>query len=336
MRINRSLLIKIAQDTVATRASNDRNILAAYLIGSVLDQEDPLIGKTTDIDLVFIHIEAPPVEREIQRLNEQIHLDIVHHDQAIYQKARQLRQHPWLGPAVFRCQTLHDPQHFMDFTQASVRSQFDHAENVLERSKSRLDQARQLWMDLSFHTGETSPESITQYLAAVEHSANAIASLSGAPLAERRLLLEFPARAENSGQPSLHIGLLGLLGAIELDKETIQGWMSVWSAAFNAASGAADPPPQLHPERYSYYQQAVAAYLEGPQFTAALWPLLLTWSDAIVTLQKEKAPFAETHRQHWEKACQRLGLSGDDFEERLAALDAYLDTAEEVLENWGQ
>jgi hypothetical protein len=334
MRVNRTLLLKIAHDTVIERTYSDRSILAAYLTGSLLEEE-PLIGKATDIDLVFVHIDTPKIEREIKRLSDQVHLDIAHHDRDLYKQARQLRQDPWLGPTIFRCQILHDPHHFMDFTQAGVRSQFDHPENVLERSRQELEQARGIWMNLSLNAGEPNPQVIARYLGAVEHSANAIASLSGAPLTQRRFLLHFQERAEATGQAGLYIGLLGLLGAIDLEKDLIRGWLPTWSAAFNAASGTSQPPIDLHPDRYSYYYEAMATYVDSLQPIVALWPLLLTWTGAIVTLMQEQAPFAETHRQHWEKACQHLGFNSAAFEERLTALDAYLDTTEELLERWG-
>jgi hypothetical protein len=334
MRVNRTLLLKIAKETVIERTYSDRSILVAYLTGSLLEEE-PLIGKATDIDLVFVHMDTPKVEREIKRLSDQVHLDIMHHDRDLYKQARQLRQHPWLGPTIFRCQILFDPQHFMDFTQASVRSQFDHIENVLERSRQELEQARGAWMNLSMNAEEPNPQSVAKYLGAVKHTANAIASLGGAPLTERRFLLDFPARAEASGQAGLYMGLLGLLGGIDLDKEKIRGWLSTWSAAFNAASGTSHPPIYLHPDRYSYYYEAMATFIDSASPVVALWPMLLTWTDAIVTLLQEQAPFAETHRQHWEKVCQHLGLNGAAFEQRLTALDAYLDTTEELLERWG-
>ena len=40
---------------------------------------------------------------------------------------------------VFSAQILHDPQHFLDFTQASVRGQFSQAEHVMARAGSQAD-----------------------------------------------------------------------------------------------------------------------------------------------------------------------------------------------------
>ena len=75
MRINRSMLLKIAKDTVERYVSSDRTLLAVYLQGSLLG-DSPLIGNTADIDLFFIHTDGGEVEREIIRVSDEVHLDI--------------------------------------------------------------------------------------------------------------------------------------------------------------------------------------------------------------------------------------------------------------------
>jgi hypothetical protein len=195
MRITPESLLKIARDTVARRTRSDRNLLSVYLHGSLLET-DPLLGGTTDIDLVFIHDDSPLVAREIQPLTDEIHLDIAHHARSTYRHGRDLRQHAWLGPTVFSCKVLYDPQHFMDFTQASVRGQFNRAENVLGRARRQAEHARQIWLDLHNQAGEPGLEQVALYLRAVEHAGNAVASLNGPPLTERRFLMRFPGRVE--------------------------------------------------------------------------------------------------------------------------------------------
>jgi Nucleotidyltransferase domain. len=73
VHITRELLVKFAREYVAkkTRPSND--IVAVYLTGSVLT-EDPLIGGSTDIDLVVVHKENPLFEREVQRISYEFRL----------------------------------------------------------------------------------------------------------------------------------------------------------------------------------------------------------------------------------------------------------------------
>ena len=211
MRITPALLLKIARDTVAQRTRSDHGLLSIYLHGSLLE-DDPLLGGTADIDLVFIHDEEHSVEREIQRLTDEVHLDIAHHARSDYRWARSLRLHPWLGPTIINCKILYDPQHFMDFTQASVRGQFNQPDNVLGRARGQADHARQMWFSLHDLTSEPGLAEINLYLQAIEHAVNAVASLSGPPLTERRFLLRFPAGSRGDRSPRAVSRLVRLAG----------------------------------------------------------------------------------------------------------------------------
>jgi len=330
MRINREALLRIARDTVSQRARTDRSLLSACLCGSLLG-DDYLLGGTADIDLVLVHINTPLQEREIVRLTDEVHLDIAHYAQNDFHQARKLRTYPWLGPTIFTCQVLYDPQHFMDFTQASVRGQFDRAEYVLGRARVQTEHARQIWMAFYRETpAQTDPRELGRYLRAVGNAANAVASLSGPPVADRRLLLEFPRRAQAVARPGLHPGLLGLLGAPHVDNRVVRGWLADWQASLELAAQE-NPPARLHPARLAYYRQAFEALLEGSEPMAALWPLLRTWTEAASLLPPESA----SHRA-WKEAMGQLSLGEVDFAGRVQALDAYLDLVEETLEDWAR
>lgn len=330
MRIIRSTLLKIANDTVARRVRRDRGILSAYLCGSLLG-EDYLLGGTVDIDLAFVHLDDFPLEREIVRLTDEVHLDLAHYSQRDFSQTRELRTHPWIGPTIFSCKILHDPQHFMDFTQASVRGQFWRADHVLARVRPQVDHARGIWM--SFYRelpDQVGPAQVAQYLRALVHGVNAIAGLSGAPLADRRLLLEFPARAAAADRPGLHQGLLGMLGAPHVDGDSLRSWLPSWEHAITDLP-ASDAPARLHPDRLPYYRRALEAFLDGAEPLSALWLLLRTWTDAALLL-----PESTSSLHDWQAAFQALGMLGDGFSERVEALDAFLDTVEEALDAWAQ
>ena len=329
MRITHELMLKFARDTIARQARESHNLLAAYLCGSML-QDDFLLGGAGDIDLVLIHEEPFPVEREMIPLNEEIHLDLAHHYQRDYRDTRRLRVHPWLGPTLNACKALYDPQHFMDFTQASVRGQFDRPDHVAERARAQADMARQVWQDLALGGRAGGPALLTDYLRAVGFAANAVASLSGPPLVERRFLQQFPARAEAIGRPGLYQGLLGLLGAQYLEAQVLSEWLPHWQVAYQAlpASGV---PIHLHPARQNYYLGAFKQAIQDEQPQLALWPLLRTWTVLAALL-----PGSSPSCQIWQSAVEFLGVYGADFNQRLAALDAYLDLVEETLETWAR
>lgn len=328
MRITSQILTKIASDAVTQRRYVNRDIMCAYLSGSALS-ESPLLGGATDVDIFLIQNDAFEEWREIVRITEDVHLDIAHHPHNLYRQPRELRLNPYLGPVIYSCKILYDPQHFLDFTQASVRSQFDRAENVYKRSRQQLDKARQIWLSFSLEHGEPGEQEIMQYLMAVKHSANTIASLSNAPLAERRFLLDFPERAKAAGHAGLYAGLVGLLGGAGMEREKMQAWLPTWQAAYRDLP--ADAPVKLHPHREAYYYRAFEVLLDSEHAEALLWPLLNTWS-----LINHHLPPDSPHKQGWQEACAQLNLSGAAFREKVAALDAYLDLVEEVVEGWAK
>jgi len=112
MQLTPEVLQQFAETTVNKLVQVDPSIIAAYLCGSALLQESPLLGGTTDIDVVLIHSTKPPAAREILRLTEEVHLDILHHLQDDYRQGRELRVHPWMGPTLNNAKPIYDPRHF--------------------------------------------------------------------------------------------------------------------------------------------------------------------------------------------------------------------------------
>ncbi len=330
MRITSQTLHSIAQDAVRRRTRRDRDVVSVYLQGSVLTA-DPVLGGTADVDLVFIHNSEPQVEREIESLTDEVHLDIAHHSRSDYRDGRQLRLHPWLGPAISSCKIMYDPHHFLDFTQASVRGLFDRPENVLQRAQNLAQTARQIWFRFYQTRPDPGPGTLVEYLRAVEHATNAVVSLTGHPLPERRLLLHLPGRLDEIGRSGLFLGVVGLLGGGTVDADTLREWLPDWEDALDAVARSAHPPLALHPHRRAYYRRAIEAMLESDEPMTGLWPYLHTWTRAVAHL----SPRAVSVKA-WKGAFEHLALIGPGFAERIAALDAYLDTVEETLEVWGR
>lgn len=327
MRITNSMLNKIARDTVSRRARSDRSLLAAYLSGSLVSG-NPLLGGTADIDIFFIHDERVSPEREIQRMTDEVHLDIAHHGREDYQQARALRLHPWLSHSILNCRILYDPRHFLDFTQASVGGQFNLPENVLGRVQKQAENARHIWLALHDLEGEPGLAEVKQYLLAVRQAANAVVCLNGPPLTDRRFLLQFPGRAAAVGKTGLYPGLVGLLGGAQAEADTLKESFQAWEEAYQAVPPE-NSPARLHPDRFAYYQRAFISILAGKQPQDMLWPLLRTWVEAV-----ELMPDDSPHTQKWRESFQELGLLDSGFLERVAALDAYLDNVEELLDEW--
>ena len=330
MRITRQTLLRIAKDTVSRRKSVERDLLAVYLQGSLLE-DDPVLGGTADIDLVFIYNSDPVRPREISRLTDEVHLDLEHQGRKLYRDGRNLRYHPRLGPAIYGCKILHDPQHFLDFLQAGVRGHYHRSDTILTRAQSWLKKGRDIWFDFYRQAPEPGPTAVSRYLEAVEGAANAVASLTGPPLPERRFLLQLPSRTAEVGKPGLYMGVLGLLGASGIDETRLAAWLPTWAEAMEEVGAQMSCPPLLHPHRRGYYQRGLEAILEGPQPMAALWPMFWTWTQAICHLGGESEAYPG-----WQAVCEQMELGAAQFPARVAALDAFLDAVEETLEQWGQ
>jgi predicted nucleotidyltransferase len=328
MRVTRESLIRIARETAQQHVFNDRGIIAAYLSGSLAsDEVDPLIGGTTDIDVIFVHADEPIHRREFIKLTPDFHVDISHRAKAEFKKPRELRVDPWLGWEMYDPMLLFEREKFFEFIQAGLRAgfEFNAPAPALHRSRLLLAQARQIWRELLAVGDVVTPKDVNQYMQSLYNAVNAVAELSGPPLQERRLLLEFTARAETAQRPDMSPALIGLLGASALDPSVINEWLPQWKLAFESAMQNVDVDPRIHPSRINYYEKAMQSILAGENPHAALWPLLQTWTLAVDVLPN----FAQ---DDWRAACGQLGFTSEGIEEHTNGLDHFLDEVEVLLD----
>jgi predicted nucleotidyltransferase len=323
MRIKRDLLIKLARDTVEKRFKTDPGVVAVFLVGSVL-RDEPLLGGTTDIDLLVITKNEPDIPREVAKLSNEIHIDFLFEQESLYAKPRELRGDPWRGWTMWDPLLLHEKGKFFEYTQSSLRAQFEDPVNLLARAHAFSVPAREAWTSMQL-SGEPA---LSEYLPAVEYAANALAVLTGFPLAERRFLLEFPQRAVLAGHPELSDTLLAMVGGLDLIPETLRAWLPAWEDAFTQAAQTAFDT-RIHSFRLAYYKQAILSLLESEIPVSALWPMLHTWA-----LAAESDSWDEAHRQAWESVLQTLGLDSQGLELRLQGMDHYLDVLEEILDEF--
>ena len=331
MRVTRESLLRIAKETAQERAYNDTDIIAAYLTGSLLNM-DPMLGGTADIDIVFVHKNKPAQSREFVKLTPDFHLDISRRTKDEFKSPRELRGDPWLGYEMYDPVLLYEREKFFDFVQASLRAgfEFEQPALMLQRCRKMLSHGRQIWMDLTeVDEAAVGPKEVKKYMKSLFHAVNAVAELSGPPIQERRLFLEFPARAEAAGKPGMAAGAFGLLGANHVDMDKLKLWFSDWKSAFKLASADSASKPgvdiRIHSARMNYYEKAIKAMLEGETPLAALWPLLHTWTLSAEVLEGD-------HFQFWQNAAGELGLLGAGFAERVEGLDHFIDDVEITLD----
>jgi hypothetical protein len=327
MRVTRESLIRIAKETAQERAFNDQDIIAAYLTGSLVSDTDPLLGGTADIDVIFVRASEPKNRREFVKLTPDFHLDISHRSKAEFKRPRELRLDPWLGWEMYDPMLLYEREKFFEFIQAGLRAgfEFNAPAPALQRSRLLLSHGRSIWRDLLAVEDTLTPKDVVQYLKSLYHAVNAVAELSGPPLQERRLMLEFPPRAETAQRPGMNDGLTDLLGALNLDPSVINAWLPEWKQAFESAMENSRVDARIHPARLNYYEKAIRAMLEGEKPQAALWPLFQTWTLAVDVLPDQEL-------NAWRSACDQLNFTAAGFEARVNGLDQYLDEVEVLLD----
>lgn len=328
MQITPELLRQYAQTFVDKRTSEDYSVLAVYLTGSILTEENPFLGGATDIDLVFIHVGDPKTRREILALNDDVHFDILHHPQRSYLDRISLRTDPEMGPILSEAVALYDPQHFMDLTQASVRGLYHQTENIIQRTHSLSRSAREGWFQFQPPPHTMKPSEILKYFKILESAANSIALLTGEPLTERRFLINLEQRAKRIGKPGLYPGFLGMLGAPNIDSSLLDKWLREWEKMFIAVPKM-QATAGLDPIRLSYYLNGFKSILESDQPVNILWPLLHSW-----TLAADSLPENDPGLKDWQDTLNHLQLLGSGFVERILALDSLLDQVKDAIDTW--
>ena len=328
MHITPKLLMESARKAADDMVMRNEDIVCIYLTGSLLEDQ-PLIGGTTDIDLVCVHDFKPPLAREIKSLTDEFHLDIAHYPQSRFGQARDLRQDAWLGSyLVYNPVLLYDSQHWFEFTQSGVFAQFLQPSYVIQRARPFSQSAREKWQALDQNRTPPDPLFVWEFLKSLEMAGNAIACLVGVPLTERRFMQDLPARAEALERPGLSAGLTDLISPVEGEEIDLQTGLEDWRNAILLAAEKKTCPVRLNPVRIPYYEKAILEYADTNP-AAALWILLRTWTLALTHLPK-RAPEINP----WQQFIQSINLGKTDFPARLQALDSYLEAVEETLEGW--
>ncbi len=324
MKIERQLLIELAEREAIERGETS-DVISGYLIGSVA-RGDPQVGGTADIDLVLIHDQPPVKSREVVRLSYQVHLDIAHHARERYAKPSELRTDPWLGPALCEPIFLYDPEHFFEWAQAGARGQYYRPDHMLARSLAFQRKAVQAASLLPL-----SSRWVKVYLQALMNSANAVASLTGFPVAGRQVGMHLAAAAQALDYTDLWGRFLNLLGAPHLHASSMSELLSSWAKSFDAGSRLALDEMLTSPRR-DYFLNAFQELAEQGQDKALLWPLLQTWETASYALDSTGSDGELV--QVWDSLLDTLQLSRSWHASRMAELGSFIDSNQSWIDEW--
>ena len=330
MTIERPTLLKIARDTAAQRMAARPSLISAYLTGSIAAGE-PLLGEATDIDLIFIDAETPPVSREVIRLTDQVALDIQHRHKSEYANAKTLRVHPWRGPEICAPFFLLDPTHFFELAQANVRGQFYRPDFVAARARAFATLARdEMHIGILPGEGSLGPVSVDAFCRGLLEAANAIITLTASPGAGRRLLIKLEAAAQKLKRADLYDAFVALLGQRELSQAQASALVKDWSAAYRA--GQAPDNELIHPARRTIYERGFQAQIEADRAIEMLWVMLSTWPALLRNL-----PGDSPHADAWRACLQQIEMGTPaEFSARVEQARAYITLATETVESWAE
>lgn len=328
MRVTRNMLLETARNYVKDQTFNNPDIACVFLIGS-LAGEDPFLGESTDIDLVFIHNTEPAFSREIYSLGDDFQFDILHYPRRVFNQPKDLRQDPWLGclfcDAPF---VLYDSYHFYDYLRAGIFSNFFSPSNIYARSQSFYTSARDRWMNLQHQVDEFSADTVYDYLLTLYDAGNCIISLTGKPLPERRFLSGLETCTTYLGRPGLASGMRDLYGLNDYTAFPWETHLQQMNTAIAALSEKSYCPPQFSSTRFKYYQQAVSFY-QTDRPDEALWILFWVWTNVIHALPK-RAP----EGKDWKSFCEQTNFTKDIFSLKIQQLDSYLEAVDATSIEW--
>lgn len=339
MLITQDLLIAITKDYLNRLFRQKNDIVAAYLTGSVLS-EQALIGGSTDIDLVLVHKEDPPVAREIRRIKSNISFDIVHHHQSLYTFHRRMRQDAWLGYALRNHDgIIFDTDHWLEYIQAGVDSQFDSPENTYARAAKFADEARRQWFELDDDDEFPFSDWLGIFFKSVGDASNAIAALSGPGLTQRRFMLDFPARAEAVNQLALVGDLARLIGNESISEAFYEKWRPVWEFWLEECGQSPDCPPNLHKARKAYFLDSCDTLANSGNLHAVLWPMLETWRQIEICLRENSDsgnddPEIKNASSDWLSFAKDIGFEPSQKEAKTKELGHYIEKVQQTLENY--
>ncbi len=321
MRITHDALLKIAKETVEKRFAHDPRVTAVFLVGS-LRPDHASVESASDVDLLVLHNGELPRDREIVKLSNEYHLDIAYEDVSHYAHPRELRGEGWRGWAMWDPRLLFQRGRFFEYTQSVVRAQFEEPVNIITRSRFFEEKARSAWSEMQFDFESIRPLKV---LEAFFNAANSLVSLNGAPIPERKLMAEFPARAQALDQSELiHTAFECVSKNVSV--ENIRNLLPGWEKAFSTASQSPSDL-RLHPVRLSYYRASIESQLASDTPRSALWTMLHSWALAV-----DNNNLPEDQIQAWQSVCIETGWDAVQLHERLQALDEFLDGMEEILE----
>lgn len=272
--IEQATLLKLARDFAARKAVEQSSLKAIVLTGSVARGEVAL-GDAVDLDLLLISDLLPEHSREILRLSDNVFIDATYVAASTYTDKKAVRIDHFLSSMLNDALILHDPRHYFDILQASVRAPYNRPDHIYARARAAYNAAMQRYDPLSFYREDppeaVTPELLTELRAALYLCAYTLLPLMNQSQASgpRKIMVRFEAAARELNA-ELYVLFLQALGVSEVGAPAIEGWVNDWAALYKAAAPKVSDE-FCHPLKRGYYDRGYRALIQAGHALNILW-----------------------------------------------------------------
>ena len=333
--IEQATLLRLARDFANRKVKERPSLKAVVLAGSVARGEPPL-GDAVDIDIILIDDFIPDPPYESVRLSDNVFVDAVFVRTVDYADRKALRAQHFTAPALNAALILHDPRHYFDILQASIRAPYNKPDNIYARARSAFSEAQRSVDRLSLWREDPSPalpsfDLLSDLRQALAFTAHSIILLSGQPgdaVGARKLMVRFEAAARRH-QPELYPLSLAALGVSDVQSSTVESMLTDWLTLYKSANHRGVTDPLVHPAKRGYYERGFRALLAEGHAINILWLVEDTLAACVCDLD----PLPES----WLNYRQTTGkYSGVAFVERIRQAEQLVALADETLIAWAK
>lgn len=333
--IEQATLLRLARDYADRKMKERPTMRAVVLIGSVARGEPPL-GDAVDLDVLLIDDYIPDPAYDLVRLSENVLVDALFVRTADYADRIALRAQPFAAPAINDALILHDPRHYFDILQASVRAPYNKPDNLFARSRSAFDSARRsvdrfsLWRE-DPPAGPPGLDDLAEFRSALYQLGQCLILLAGQPgdtVGVRKFMVRYEA-AVRQLQPDLYPLFLDALGVTKFPADEYESFLADWLALYKSARQGSLAGPLAHPARRGYYERGFRALAAEGHSLNTLWLFEHTLAACAVGLEPQPEP--------WRRYLQVTGkATSAGFVERVRCAEQLLARTDATLAAWAR
>lgn len=333
--IEQTVLLRLAREYADRKMKERPTMKAVVLAGSVARGEPPL-GDAVDLDVLLIDDFIPDPAYELVRLSENVLVDATFIRTADLSDRKALRAHPYLAPALNDALILHDPRHYFDILQASIRAPYNKPDNIYARARSALAPAQRivdrfvLWREDLPEAGPTF-EDLADLRQALYLIAQSVILLSGQPgdaVGIRKFMVRFEA-ASRQHDADLYPLFLSALGVANVPANLLEMLLPDWVNLYKTVSQQANADPLVHAFKRGYYERGFKALAAEGHALNTLWLFEQTLAACAKSVDSPPELW-----QNYKRLTTKMNLAG--FLERTQGLENLASLADETLIRWAK